>query len=312
MMRYIFLLGIALPFLLAIFGCDTADPLPEEPESIIAHWQSRPEFSRDGKKIVFEGNYDSVSAIHFVDIKGNYIGNLFKQNPDTAYYADFPTWLPDNETIVLSLNDVLHTIKYTGENFTKLTDSHPGVFMHSSPDGKYIVGILSVCNPQCGLALYDFSKDQSKLIRQYGGTASWSGDSKNIYFRTNEHKKIAGTDKSEYLGFVLRRINVYSSQEDSLYFHQNNTSFINSLAVSPDEKEIVCSVVAGSPPQYNLWKFIIETRQLIQLTFEGGDEPFYSPDGNLIVYINTKISEGGVWIMNRDGSNQHRLTKKNK
>jgi Tol biopolymer transport system component len=45
------------------------------------------------------------------------------------------------------------------------------------------------------------------------------------------------------------------------------------------------------------------------MTYKGGNCPAYSPSGDKIVYTNTNINEGGLWIMNRDGANKHRLTK---
>ncbi len=94
------------------------------------------------------------------------------------------------------------------------------------------------------------------------------------------------------------------SSDSGLYLHD--------CTVSPDEKEILFAASYGPPPQINIWKIILETGEIVQMTYEGGTWPSYNPTGDKIVYTNTYINEGGIWIMNKDGSNKQRLTKLNR
>jgi len=94
------------------------------------------------------------------------------------------------------------------------------------------------------------------------------------------------------------------SSDSGLYLHD--------CTVSPDEKEILFAASYGPPPQINIWKIILETGEIVQMTYEGGTWPSYNPTGDKIVYTNTNINEGGIWIMNKDGSNKQRLTKLNR
>ncbi|MER3524356.1 MAG: hypothetical protein C4326_09885 [Ignavibacteria bacterium] len=53
---------------------------------------------------------------------------------------------------------------------------------------------------------------------------------------------------------------------------------------------------------------VFPSGQLSQLTVDGGDYPAWSPDGTRIVYTRTSAGDGGLWIMNADGSGARRLT----
>ena len=78
-------------------------------ENLIASSQMDPEFSSDGNKIVFKGLYDSLWAIHFIDIEGNYLGYIKKQGTLSS-----PSWSPDNKKLALSLNGNICTMLVSG------------------------------------------------------------------------------------------------------------------------------------------------------------------------------------------------------
>ena len=52
--------------------------------------QTGPQVSSDGQKIVFEGLYDSIYAVHFVDAFGNYLGHILSKKG----YLSSPSWVP--------------------------------------------------------------------------------------------------------------------------------------------------------------------------------------------------------------------------
>jgi Tol biopolymer transport system component len=305
---------ILIPVLFIInISCNLVSSSLQEPENIITHWQSSPEFSRDGEKIVFQGLYDSITAVHFVDKNGNYLGRVLEWRPfvDT-WFTNSPTWSPDGNRIALSISGSIHTIKTNGDSLTRLTFSDQDFDCKWSPSGKYIYYTKTICDPKCGLSIYDFSKKKGEVIRQYGGQGKWNKNSEKVYFRVKIYEKIPDSDKTNYKGFVLKRIDINSKFEDSLFFFKTRTAMIQSLAVSPDEKEILFSVVDGNPPQLNILKLNLESKAVERLTYDGGDQPSYSPDGQTIVYVNTKKGDGGLWLMNRDGSNKRKLTQKNR
>lgn len=88
------------------------------------------------------------------------------------------------------------------------------------------------------------------------------------------------------------------------------------------ETASVCSFVSISPlgnaltysvksldDYVEIWKTDLVATTRYALTTDGGDYAAWSPDGTRIVYTRTQAGDGGIWMMNADGSNKHRLTK---
>jgi TolB protein len=85
---------------------------------------------------------------------------------------------------------------------------------------------------------------------------------------------------------------------------------------SPDSDKIV---FAGYDKDINRWDAFLmnpDGSQLERLTLKNGDNesPSFSPNGQLIAFQSNRVgdgngkAQGNLWIMNRDGSNQHKLT----
>jgi Tol biopolymer transport system component len=269
--------------------------------------QVDPQFSTDGKIIVFKGLYDSVYAIHFVDVSGNYLGNILSKKG----FLSSPTWSPDNKKIAVSIEGNLYTVKITGDSLNMITNNGENFFCNWSPDGRYIAYTKSICDPECGIAVYDLVSNIKKVIGQYGGYASWNKNSDKIYYYHSLYVNKPNSDQSDYKGFVFKRINVNTLKVDSLLFVAKTDLhlWLEDCTVSPDEREILFAASYKSPPIMNIWKINLQNGEMIQMTFDGGSCPAYNPSGDKIVYTNTNIKEGGLWIMNRDGSNKQQFTK---
>lgn len=269
--------------------------------------QTGPQFSSDGQKIVFEGLYDSVYAIHFVDIYGNYLGHILNKRG----FLSSPTWSPDDKKIAVSIEGNIYTVQINGDSLTKLTNTGEDFSCNWSPDGRYIGYTKSICDPECGIAVYDLSNNTKKVIGQYGGYASWNKNSSKIYYYHTLYVKRQDSNKSDYQGFVFKRIDINTLRIDSLFFVAKTELhlWLADCTVSPDEEEILFAASYGSPPQINIWKINLQSEEMIQITYEGGNCPAYNPTGDRIAYTNTNITEGGLWIMNSDGSDKQRLTK---
>ena len=306
MLNKILIISSSFLLFINIHCSQSIAPLNDEIPTI-ALSQIDPQFSSDGKKIVFYGSYAGTYAVHFVDINGNYLGHILSSNHDMSY----PTWSPDNQKISILIDGYLYTIKMNGDSLKKLPDNVGGNFCNWSPDGRYIAYTKSICDPDCGIEIYDFKNNTEKLIGQYGNYASWSGDSKRVYYYNNSFITNPNTKAGIYKGFIFKRIDLNTLKEDSLFFVKSSDGglYLQDCTVSPDESEILFAASYNSPVQIDIWKIKLKSREMIQMTFDGGSCPSYNPVGDKIVYTNSNINEGGLWIMNSDGSNKHKFTK---
>ena len=305
-MKKILFLSCSLLLVLNSNCSNSVEPKKDE-EHLIALLQTGPQFSSDGKEIVFEGLNDSVYAVHFVDISGNYLGYVLSNKG----FLSSPTWSPDKKYIAVSIEGNIYTVQTNGDSLTMLTNKGEDFHCNWSPDGRYIAFSKSICDPECGIMLYDFSNGTTSLKAQYGSYASWSSDSKRVYYYNNFYIIDPKTQKGDYKGFIFSRIEVNTLHKDSLFYVKSSDGglYLQDCSVSPDEKEILFAASYGSPSQMNIWKIVLKTKEMMQMTYKGGNCPSYSPAGDKIVYTNTNINEGGLWIMNKDGSNKKRLTK---
>jgi len=114
----IFYVTIIIFSILNVSCSQTTDPKIEE-GNLISLSQTSPQFSSDGQKIVFEGLYDSVYAVHFVDIAGNYFGYIL----DRKGFLSSPTWSPNDEKIAVTIEGNLYTVKVNGDSLMMLTNT---------------------------------------------------------------------------------------------------------------------------------------------------------------------------------------------
>ena len=157
--------------------------------------------------------------------------------------------------------------------------------------------------------LYDYFNGTTSLKTQYGSYASWSSDSKRVYYRNNFFITDPETRRGDYKGFVFSRIDVNTLKVDSLFYVKSSDDglYLQDCAISPDESEILFAASSGSPVQINIWKIKLKNGEMIQMTYDGGSCPAYNPEGDKIVYTYSDINEGGLWIMNSDGSNKKKI-----
>jgi Tol biopolymer transport system component len=308
MIKQLFIISLIL--IVVHTNCSQSTEPTGEPGNIIVSRQNEPEFSADGEKVVFNGMYNDISAIHFVDREGNYLGHILENDSTTHNFFSSPSWGPGVNKIAVSINGNLYTVKEDGDSLTQLTFSWQDFSPSWSYDGQYIAYTKSICDPECGIAVYDLSKNIKRVIGEYGGHASWSKNSDKIYYYHTLYEKRPNSHISDYKGFVFRRIDINTLREDSLFYVKSTDDFhlwLEDCTISPDEKEILFAASEGAPPQIYIWKINLEQKSLYKMTV--GNHPSFSPDGSTIVYTNTNINEGGIWIMNHNGSNKRRLTK---
>lgn len=290
---------------LTISGCEQSNEPPMDDEFLIKLSQTDPEYSHDGEKIVFGGLYNEVYAIHIIDYKGNYLGNILE---DFGHLSS-PSWSPDASKLVTSIKGDLYIVKVNGDSLNRINSSGEDFSCQWSPNGRYIAYTKSICDPDCGIALYDLENSTTTIVGEFGGYAKWNSSSDKIYYYHTVYKNEEG--RGIYQGFTVKRVNINNMETDSLWFVDKTEKkiWLNGLAVSANENELLFAASYDYPTRSDIWKVNLETKEIIQLTFDGGACPAYSPDSKKIVYTNTNKNEGGLWIMNSDGTSKKRLTK---
>ena len=115
--KHIKKLLILVLFLLNLFNtnCSQSTDPGNDVEPKISSLQQNPQFSSDGQEIVFDGLYDSIYAVHFVDTSGNYLGYILNNQG----HLNSPTWSPDNKKIAVSIEGNIYTVHTNGDKYCR-------------------------------------------------------------------------------------------------------------------------------------------------------------------------------------------------
>lgn len=275
---------------------------------IIALRQYNAEYSSNGQMIVFVGDYDSISGIHFINNEGTYQGYILENNLTRRNFFSSPSWSPGNERIVVSLSGSLYQVKVNGDSLVRLTYSDQDFWCEWIPSGNIIAYNKTICDPDCGIAILNLETNEKSVLSQFGKYPSWFSNSEETAFIRQFYKRPTPQDSVKHYGFTIWKVNLLTEREDSLFFFNAPGNFGRSCSISPNSLEVLVHIAEGIPVQYNIFKINLVNNSLIRLTTDGGAYPKWSPDGQAIVYTNTSINEGGLWLMNSDGSNKKRLT----
>ena len=235
-----------------------------------------PEFSPDGKRIVFISKIDNTEKIE----KGEFWHK-------TPYSLNL--WLMDSD----------------GKNRRQLTSGGAQDFApRFTPDGKRVLFVSNRRNGRWDI--WSINIDGSNLNRiteTEGKTGLW--ERSHYPFPTPDGKELVFIIYKKSHGSVwlmdmesgnIRRITSGGFGDDF-------------PMMSPDGKDIVFK----STRQGNgdIWSIDRSGKNYTRLTFENYPEfyPAWSPDGTKISYVTNKGGIFDVWVMDRDGKNKKKLTK---
>jgi Tol biopolymer transport system component len=282
------IVGPAL-FSLLLVGCQ--DPtVPTLFQQSYLHIQ--PGWSKDGRTIAFSATYNNVSGLYLVDSSGSNVRLLYAGIPQGC------AWSPDSKSLVFMENYNLYEIDVSGDSALPLTSYGADMFPSWSPDG----GKIAFSRDGLGIYLYSLQTAQSTGVFQAGDYPSWHPDGELVALGQTG----SGENGNVYVFYAL--------SADSLHWRTLLTFLAPGIcgyaSVSPaglTEQEIVFSL-SPSAGYTQIWKVSVASGAMTQLTSDGGDFPAWSPDGSKIVYTRTQKGDGGLWIMNADGSGKHRLT----
>ncbi len=272
----------ALAISLVCLSCDS--PTNSQPfQDSYVH--ARAKWSPDGTTIVFLASTNGTTGIYAVDSSGSNLRLLY------AGDTGGPTWSPDSKWLAFSQGLKLYKVKITGDSLAQLTSGGEDIRPAWSRDGNIIAFERST-----GIWLFDLRTGLTRFLSNVGYYPSWLPN---------------GTELAVQDPFSPPSYGFYAMKTDSgatrFLYGFTTQAYSTFPSVSPSGREIVFSLVTGDS-YAQVWKVDLQTNVVTQLTTDAGDYASWSPDGTKIVYTHTLLGDGALWVMNANGSNNHRLS----
>lgn len=251
-------------------------------------------------KQIFMADFDGSNIVQITD--GNYPHLSASWSPDGRYIA-FTSYEFKNPEIFLY--DTQTRIKKRLTNFAGLDSG-----ANFSPDGKWIA-YTSSRGDDTDIFLMTPQGNNKKLFLEGSGLdvdPRFSPDGKFIAF-------VSGRFGNPHI-FVGNLANGGEAPRVTGDKRLTYAGWYNATpSWSPESEKIA---FAGYDKDINRWDLFLmnpDGSQLERLTLKSGDNesPSFSPNGQLIVYQSNRVGESNskgpatLWLMNRDGSNQHKL-----
>jgi len=272
---------------MAVWACDPASGPEDYVTETYAH--TRPAWSPDGLTIAFRNQIPGEAGIYLIDSSG---ANLRLLHPGEGIGL---SWSPDSRWIAFSAVGSLYKIRATGDSLTQITTGPGHIRPAWSPDGDMIAFQRS------GIRLLTLSTGQTKALLTRGIGPTWTPAGDILFMST----------ASGVLPVYYTFETVDTAATETQVLHGFTSSYLCEFSsMNSAGEDIVFSAKATSG---QVWTRIVKislgpmTRK--DLTSDGGDYPAWSPDGSMIVYMRTAEGDGGLWIMNADGSNKRMLTQ---
>ena len=280
--------------LLLLLSCDSVN----SPSSAISdsYLHGRSAWSPDGKTIAFTSLVSGQEGIYLTDTLGANIHRILQGQGVGV------TWSPDGNWLAFAKAGSIFKMKPNGDSLKQLTDAVGAVRPAWSVDGSKIAFIEVDALGYTSLWVYDLAKTASSLIVSWGDYPSWLSTTGEIIVLDGQYDPYSGYNAYAFIAVdpatsVNRLITSFSAAADCGF-----------CAVSPKATDIVFSALPSNDYS-EIYKYNLSLGSNSKLTSDGGDYPAWSPDGSEIVYTRTQQGDGGLWIMNADGSGRRRLTK---
>lgn len=281
--------SLALSIVLVIAGCDFLTP-PHNPQVEQSYEHIRPSWSPDGTTIAFTARIGGVLGLYLVDSTGNNL-RLLKEIDGLGV-----CWSPDSRWLAFSSIGKLYRIKANGDSLIQLTNGPNDIRPSWSPDGQKIVFV----GPD--ILMLDLSTKVRSLILSSATYPHWHPNGKEIIYQS--------TTASPYSNDLIYRIEAYNLETKNFRILASFRSIANwgFGVISSTGNEILISR-QYEQERVQVWKINLLNDSFHQLTDDGGDFPSWNRNGIQFVYTRTQKGDGGLWVMNNDGSGKRRLTQ---
>ncbi len=273
-----------------ILGCQqSTSPLPSIHESRV---HIRPVWSTDGTTIAFKAVINQVAGLYLVDTSGANVRLLHPANNLAGY-----TWSPDSRWMVFSDSGNLYRIRADGDSLSQLTAAATDLEPGWSYDGTKILFLRN-----SNACILNLATDSITTLVFGAEFPTWHPSG---HFVTVQYSSAGGG----YYMYWFLDVQPDSAQGSYIWTFTDYGQ-CGFISVNPTGTYIQQLAFAFLPfDSYSqVWVVNFPSGNYYQLTDDGGDYPSYSPDGTKIVYTRTLNGDGGLWMINVDGTGKHRLT----
>jgi Tol biopolymer transport system component len=290
-------LSLILPVFITLLLLSSCDSVNAPDNALVdSYLHGRAAWSPDGKSIAFTSLVSGQEGIYLTDTAGTNVQQILKG--DGVGVA----WSPDSKWLVFAKTGSLFMVKPNGDSLKKITDAVGAIRPTWSPDGLKIAFIERDVSGYTSLWVYDVAKTTSSLIISRGDYPSWFPTTGEIVVLDGQYDPYSG-----YTAYAFIAIDP-STTNARLITSFTAAANCGFCSVSPKATDIVYGALPSNDYS-EIYKFNLSSNSHASLTSDGGDYPAWSPDGTRIVYTRTQQGDGGLWIMNADGSGKRRLTK---
>jgi len=246
-----------------------------------------------------------------------------------------PSWSPDGSQLLFTRRSVgLFVIDADGSNEYRLIDDATADGADWGPDGQIVYSAIP--SPEVGRQLFVThmlghvrlqitfrDADHADAVH-----ASWGPQGEMVTYTRFEAQDPTGDDTSNGCPAlpVANDIWVVDPQgvethkltsADTFYNLDESDGIINSAfdANAPDWSQVTDQIVFWSGQENcfgQVWRIDADGSNRVQLTERPlpshNDDPAWSPDGTKVMFNTDRDREIALWVMNADGSNEHRIT----
>lgn len=274
-------------------GCDVFAPGWDKTRAM--HWYAS--WSPSTEWIAF---YDSVDRyLSLVDTTGLKLHKILSMEAPHFSYPTGITWSPDGRWIAFSSEGDLYKITAEGDSIARLTGNGGNRYPSWSGDGKFIAFAHRDSIPgEDQIWVLDVNNGETTNLAEYGQSPSWHPNNQLVVFHQNPDMDYC----------LICTVDVETGTIDTLTtFRTHSGLYFNKSSIDPMGEEVVFDVSPIDGP-INIFKIDLPSGDFTWLTSGGGSYPAWSPGGNRIIYTYYWDGNGGLWIMNSDGSGKRMLT----
>jgi Tol biopolymer transport system component len=289
-----YLLIAITPFLVVLFSSCKDSQVSSDSTPVDEYVHMRAAWSPDGSTIAFTSLAQNAAGIFLIDSSGGNLRSILSGDGLGI------TWSPDGRWLAFARNSYLHKMKPNGDSLTQLGELYGAIRPAWSLDGSKLAFVQR--DAETGIWLCDLMTTKISQLISYGNYPSWHPITGEVIVLDTRVDLATGL---AIYSFVAVSPATLAARTISSFATLSDCGFPR---VSPDGNSIVYSL--RRPDDYcQILIFDITRVQHRRLTDDGGDVAAWSPDGKKIVYTRTQQGDGGLWVMNADGSNKRRLTK---